>query len=255
MKYLNKLSLLFVASLLVLVGACNQNREVALEDEVSNEVLVKIHNLGFSNNEVLRTEGGYIIEGDIFISDERLNEVPHRLHLRVGEEEQYRTTNTVTTNGNRTITIFIPTSGSNSFSATYASAVNEVVNRYNALNLNLKFQRVTSSTGANIVISRLPRRDENRGVLGSAGFPTSSGNPFNSIQMSGILESTYGLSVNGIATIIAHEVGHCIGFRHTDYFNRAISCGGAASNEGASTVGAIHIPGTPTGANIANSPL
>jgi hypothetical protein len=52
-----------------------------------------------------------------------------------------------------------------------------------------------------------------------------------------------------IATIFAHEMGHCIGFRHTDYMNRAYSCGGSYYNEGASTVGAIHIPGTPTGAD------
>ena len=46
---------------------------------------------------------------------------------------------------------------------------------------------------------------------------------------------------------MAHELGHCIGFRHTDYMNRSYSCGGSAVNEGASTVGAVHIPGTPTG--------
>ncbi len=68
--------------------------------------------------------------------------------------------------------------------------------------------------------------------------------------MSGVLESSYGLSTGGIATIIGHEMGHCIGFRHTDYFDRSISCGGSADNEGASTVGAVHIPGTPTGATL-----
>ena len=68
--------------------------------------------------------------------------------------------------------------------------------------------------------------------------------------MSGILESSYGLSTDGIATIIAHEMGHCIGFRHTDYFDRSISCGGGTSNEGDGGVGANHIPGTPTGADL-----
>jgi hypothetical protein len=46
---------------------------------------------------------------------------------------------------------------------------------------------------------------------------------------------------------MAHEIGHCIGFRHTDYMDRSYSCGGSATNEGASTVGAIQIPGTPSG--------
>jgi hypothetical protein len=46
---------------------------------------------------------------------------------------------------------------------------------------------------------------------------------------------------------MAHEVGHCIGFRHTDYADRSYSCGGAYANEGASSVGAIYIPGTAVG--------
>ena len=55
--------------------------------------------------------------------------------------------------------------------------------------------------------------------------------------------------VNYLATIFAHEVGHTIGFRHTDYADRSFSCGGSTANEGASTVGAIYIPGTAVGPN------
>ncbi|MEP5445232.1 M57 family metalloprotease, partial [Ekhidna sp.] len=49
-----------------------------------------------------------------------------------------------------------------------------------------------------------------------------------------------------LATTIAHEMGHCIGFRHTDYMDRSFSCGGSYANEGAAGIGANHIPGTPT---------
>jgi len=38
-------------------------------------------------------------------------------------------------------------------------------------------------------------------------------------------------SLNGppaytIVSVIAHEAGHCIGFRHTDCMDRSYSCGG-----------------------------
>jgi len=127
------------------------------------------------------------------------------------------------------------------------------ISRYNAENLTLSFQRVTSSAGADIVMTRLSKRNERQGVLGSAGFPTASGDPYGEIKMSGVLESNYGLSTGGIATIIGHEIGHCIGFRHTDYFDRSISCGGGTSNEGDGGVGANWIPGTPTGASAADN--
>ena len=42
-------------------------------------------------------------------------------------------------------------------------------------------------------------------------------------------------------------------FRHSDFFNRSISCGGAATNEGNGGVGAILIPGTPSGATVGGS--
>ena len=84
------------------------------------------------------------------------------------------------------------------------------------------------------------------GVLGqSGGFP-SGGNPAPGFTLvPNVINSS---NVNYIATIMAHEMGHCIGMRHTDYYNRAYSCGGSASNEGASSVGAILIPGTPSSA-------
>ena len=52
--------------------------------------------------------------------------------------------------------------------------------------------------------------------------------------------------------VITHELGHCIGFRHSDYYDRSISCG-SGGNEGSAGVGAIHIPGTPTDARVGGS--
>lgn len=250
--------------------AC-ENESVAPEDAVSPEILSKIQSLGFSTEGVIHFESGYLVENDIYLTENDLD------RLTPGEAiptvEQYSTNNLVTALP-RTITVYIsaPSStngrinakpgngngggkpggggdGGFDYSATYGDAVDEAISRFNAQNLTLTFQRTTNSSNADIVFTRLNKRDERRGVLGSAGFPTSSGDPYGEIKMSGVLESSYGLGVNGIATIMAHEMGHCIGFRHTDYFDRSISCG-SGGNEGTAGVGANHIPGTPTGADL-----
>jgi hypothetical protein len=149
------------------------------------------------------------------------------------KEEQYRTTQLVT-GLPRTITVKVSTT----LPAIFVQGTDEMINRYNSQNLLVRFQRITSGT-ATINITK----DETlpSGVLGSGGFPTSSGNPFGTIKMK---PSTFGgsPSLGYVATVLTHEVGHCIGFRHTDYFARV--CGGG--NEGQAGIGAILIPGTPS---------
>ena len=219
------------------LSACQTDIEPNMGD-VPGHVLEQLAAAGFSTNDVFAFEDGYLVEGDIYLTDVSLGELTGPMHI---QGEHYRTNNLVS--GPRNISMSIPT-GNRGFSSTYVAALNEAVSRYNGENLTLSFS-VTTSKKADIKFSRLSSTDENRGVLGSAGFPSANGSPYNSIKMSGILESRYGLSVNGIATIMAHEMGHCIGFRHTDYMNRSYSCG-SGGNEGDGGVGAIHIPGTPT---------
>lgn len=258
---------LLTSALLLLTYSCqkeNANSEAAFA--IPDEVINKISQMGFNPDGIVAVEEGYRIERDIIITHDMLESTPE-VH-RVPNAEQYSTNNLVNAGGGRVITVYIPVAGSSGgggngkgngkkgdggggdvFSETYASALDEAISRFNAQNLLISFVRINENN-ADIVFTRLSKGDERRGVLGSAGFPTSSGDPYGEIKMSGILESTYGLSLNGIATIMAHEIGHCIGFRHTDYFDRSISCGGPATNEGDGGVGANHIPGTPTGADL-----
>lgn len=194
--------------------------------------------MGLTTQDIKRVDGGYLVEGDIVITDENLANRPAYQMLRVGDEEQYRTTNLVSVSTSRTISIRVSTS----LPSAYVTATDEAIRRYNAQNLRLRFTRVTS--GGNIVLSPAP---SGAGYLASAGFP-SGGNPYGQVLVNSGAIGTANASTY-IATILAHEFGHCIGFRHTDYMNRAYSCGGSFYNEGASTVGAINIPGTPTAAD------
>ncbi len=229
---------LIIACSFVLV-ACKKNDTKQATPEVSPAVLSQIKNLGFSTDGVKAHENGYLVEGDILLTPNDLQGIPttHNLIMTNGNvnEEHYRTTNLVSTgSGTRTITVSLSTSQSN-----FVSATDEAIRRYNALGLRIRFQRVSSN--ANI---RILTYYEVSNTLGFAGFP-SGGNPYNQIQMN-TYWYTLSIAVNALATTIAHEIGHCIGFRHTDYMNRAYSCG-SGGNEGSAGVGAIYIPGTPSG--------
>ncbi len=205
------------------------------KEEISAQVLDRIAALGYSKSNVQVHPEGYLVEGDIVITENELNVTPEMTFLRIAETEQYRTSNLVGSLP-RTITVRVSTT----LPSAYVTATNEAIRRYNAEGLRITFQRVTS--GGNIVLSRAPA---GAGYLASSGFP-SGGNPYGSVRVnSSYLGSNPG--TNYLATILAHEIGHCIGFRHTDFMNRAYSCGGSPVNEGASNVGAILIPGTPSG--------
>jgi hypothetical protein len=91
------------------------------------------------------------------------------------------------------------------------------------------------------------RRRRRRG-LPVGGLPVG-GLPFGEIDIGSAL-STFGPGT--ITHVIAHELGHAIGVRHFDFFNRSISCG-AGGNEGDGVVGAILMPGAPSGATAGGS--
>ncbi|NEM97968.1 M57 family metalloprotease [Pontibacter burrus] len=230
--------LLIVGALVAAFGftSCQQDEEIVTQDTVSESALTQIAELGFYNKNVQKVDGGYVVEGDIFLSEADLTAAHNTQALRVGESEQYRTTNLVNAGTGRNITISMDAS----LPSTYVTALDEAIARYNAEGLTITMSRVSS--GGNIHIKSSPKGAQ---YLASAGFPTG-GNPYKEI----LVQTRFiGSNPNQgwFATILAHEIGHCIGFRHTDYMDRSYSCGGGYANEGASTVGAVHIPGTPTG--------
>jgi len=153
-------------------------------------------------------------------------------------EEQYRTTNLVGASVTK-----ICVNGA-AFSGVFSTALNLAIQNYSERSLRFSMAR-TPSTGCSFTINANIDPNMNGGV---AGFP-ANGLPFGSITIGGLL-SQYGVDV--IEHVITHELGHTIGFRHSDYYNRTISCG-TGGNEGAAGVGAIHIPGTPTNAAVGGS--
>jgi hypothetical protein len=215
----------------VVLFSCRKNAASEQTAAPSDEALSKIYALGFSNKNVtLDEDGNYIVEGDIALSEADLNAVPDMQFLRVGSAEQYRTNNLVT-HLPRVITVSMDPK----MPSSYIAALDVALGRYNAEKLLITFQRVSS--GGNIAIVK-----GNGSYLASSGFPTSTGNPYSQVKVN--TRAIGNQPQATVASILAHEIGHCIGFRHTDYMDRSYSCGGQVVNEGASTVGAVFIPGT-----------
>ncbi|QEC65911.1 protease [Panacibacter ginsenosidivorans] len=244
---MNLKSLLACVALSSMLLSCQkQDKSPATsQNGIPSEVINQIAAKGFNTEGVIAVNGGYVVEGDIFLSYQDLTNLNIGPDLRVGEEEQYHTTNLIT-GLPRTITISVE-----GLDPIWTIATDSAVARYNLLGMRLTFQRVSSGGRIRVVGHDLG----GNGVLGqSSGFPNAAGNPPDSITLNN-RPGTFGTnpSVQWLATIVAHEMGHTIGFRHTDYKNRKYSCGGIRYNEGKAGVGAIWIPGTPTGPRDPNS--
>lgn len=213
--------------------------------EVPGHIIEKLDQIGFFTHEGLSaSKGGYVVEYDIFMTEEEINELAHSSSdLPNGKVTQYRTFNVVECTPKK-IKIYMEPG----FKSYMYNALNVALGRYNYLNLNLTFEVVSSSSHADITISSSDVLDG----IAEAGFPQNGG-PYDDIWLNNAYFNG-SIERGNAVTVIAHEIGHCIGLRHTDYMDRSISCGGPYDPEGEVTygVGAVHIPGTPTGADYAS---
>src|SRR6185369_10649838 len=107
--------------------------------------------------------------------------VPPTNNFIIADEEHYRTTNLVNTNGGvRTITVSLGTG----FPSYYSTGLDQALAHYNTLNLNIHFQRVSSNGEIQIKGANLGRSFGGCILGQSAGFPTSNGNPASGFTLS-----------------------------------------------------------------------
>jgi Dual-action HEIGH metallo-peptidase len=235
-----------VALLAIIVVSCQKSESVPAEQgQLSVDEKAMVKSAGFNSGWAEKTaDGNYLVEGDMLFTKAQLQELAAKTpdyNFIIANEEHYRTTNIVNAGTGRVITVRL----GSGFPSHYSTGLDQAIARYNSYGLLITFQRVT--TGGDIVIggANLGRTIGGGCILGqAAGFPTG-GNPSSGFTLSTSKCATQYLNTAAKADeVIAHEIGHCIGFRHTDYMNRS-SCG-SNSNEGDAGVGAVHIPGTPT---------
>ncbi len=208
----------------VLTG-CGTDADPRTENE---EIIANLIEAGYPADAIMVAEGAVYVGRDAQVSLDASQEM---LQRGEGSAEQYRTTNLVDTSIVKKICIN-PTSTFNSYSR-LSQGLDLAIANYNVLGLSFTMARgPTTGCDANITAQTVT------GTGGSSGFP-SGGYPYRQINI-GIGLQSYSVDAN--EHMITHELGHALGFRHTDFYNAA-SCG---TNEGTAGVGAILIPGTPT---------
>jgi len=247
MKNFKNLTLAVLFGLGISLVSCNKDTTTVDEEQdsaigIDQDVLEKAKSLHFNTFDMQeasmekpggKLEEGYMIEGDIFMTRDQI------MNMELGGDitsKQYRTNNLVS---DGVITIIGYTGNdANGLTSQMRTGLQWAVNNYNRLNLDISFQLTygTNWQDKDMVVFQVQG-----GAGGSAGFP-SGGAPNQFVRINSGLA---GFSTNVHEHVICHEIGHSVGFRHTDWFSRQ-SCG-QNSNEGTAGVGAIQIPGTPSG--------
>lgn len=242
-----------VVSAMVLLGCSVEPEDNIFEpddsediefDEATVEIVENLQVAGYPEGEIeVRDDGTVWVGGDAVVSLGASREMIG-LTSRTDPDEvadldqfrQYRTNNLV---GDSVETICVDGSGLSN--GTLSQALDNAIDNYNNVGLSFTFVRNDgpAAPGCDAMITA----NQVGGTGGSAGFPTG-GLPYATINIGAGIAS-YGLPETTHVTV--HELGHCIGLRHSDYYNRSISCN-SGGNEGPAGVGAVHIPGTPTDA-------
>ncbi|MHA7058534.1 M57 family metalloprotease [Aquimarina sp. M1] len=210
-----------------------QNRLLDAGVNPSNASLETITNLDGVSME-------YVKSGDIVLPLDKLEQNEYKLGDLEDGNKQYRTNNLISS-GNSTIDILGYTGSCCALTSTMQTGLQWAVNNYNRISTRLNFRLTfgTNFEAADMVVYN----NGQGGAGGQAEFP-SGGRPGKFIQINAGTGSFGGSNVNNVNEhVIGHEMGHAVGFRHTDYARRR--CDG--SNEGtAGSIGAINVPGTPT---------
>ncbi|RZL07892.1 MAG: hypothetical protein EOO89_22425, partial [Pedobacter sp.] len=250
---------IIVLAFFLLITGCKKdsfNNSSALKQNIPSDVIEALKKAGFNTASITLFNDGYIVENDIYISKENIKELAAVKSLKIpsymslyGKEDarnptqHYRSPYTLWGAAiyTREIKIYMGWG-----SGTYISdALDEAIDRYNALNLRIVFTRTSSSLDANIEVKQAydpAYPGDPLPWLMSAGFPTSGGNPHNEIYVN-LSKISPTIPTANVTYIFQHEIGHTIGLRHTDYMDRSYSCGGSPVFEGGS---ATHVSGTPT---------
>lgn len=251
---MKNLKILTMATLTIaLLNSCQKNELDTPTDletsQVPENVIQKFHDLGVNTFEGVEP---FTMDGvtgwrsnDIFLSKDDIKNMPILPKEESIENEKLFRTNAlvnVPRNGQRTIRV-----RGRDLPGRMQQGLQLAVQNYNQLGLKFRMRLSFGSGNGNADIVVFDNGSNGVGAI--AGFP-SNGNPFNRVSLDNGLRFQ---PINAIEQVITHELGHCVGLRHSDFRTRRSCPAFLQGNEGDGAVGAIYIPGTDNSGNSVNS--
>lgn len=231
---MEKIAFTFLFTFIIYSGCSKKDEAEQKSNVVSETDKELIANMGFSTDNIVKIDNGFLVEGDIYIGKDQLDQNDIRGGKPVNAE--YYLTPLRVTGLPRHISIYL----SGALHSKFVAAADAAIARYNAQPLRITFGRISSAANATIIINSGPVPS---GHVGVSGFP-SGGNPYSPISLNTPLLS--GWKHESLTTVITHLLGHAIGFLHTDLPKTIADCIDAGTTSDYAPYpygGAIHIPG------------
>ncbi|CAA9298728.1 MAG: hypothetical protein AVDCRST_MAG89-300, partial [uncultured Gemmatimonadetes bacterium] len=205
-----------------------------------DSLLARVAGMGFDIAGIVDHGDYFLVEGDILLKKSDLPPVSSQRD-RLRPSFQYHTTNRVD-HGYYQI-VYVDYSQIESQNAAWAAAIDQAMAAWNQIpgsSVHLTKWTPDPYYGPQVTIAfgSCPNT-----AIACATFPSSSGEPGSTIIIAHPGESEK-------LRTVAHELGHTLGLRHTDWNNRTCynqaqgylyTCG-----EARDPLGAVHIPNTPT---------
>lgn len=211
--------------------------------------------MGFPRDLIHDVGDRYIVDGDIVIVKATLEAVAKgldtsRLRAPAGPMRQYSTTNVPglgTGPYGYVPTIGIDLSAIDAENAEWATAIRGAMANWAGIpGAQVYFVEAPGTYTVTVTRGTCEGR-----VIACASFPTVQCWPTGCVVPGDHIYITQGhdsLSADMKLGTMTHEMGHLVGFRHTNWNNRVCDDGFNMCQEPAGPDGAVHIPGTPTSA-------
>ncbi|MGG5901521.1 M57 family metalloprotease, partial [Sphingobacterium daejeonense] len=218
-----------IAILLLLFYSCQKEMLVDQEKENIENQIKEIIKLGFKRENIVELKESFLVEGCYYFPKESKTEIENQPNENP-KKGQFRTTNIISSSV-KTVKIYMDSSIPTTVEDNWRTALNTAISAYNNIaNINIRLSLTTLSSDANITIksdaNALPDTTLADAQLPAKDFLSGKYIPGKVLRINLDFRNNRPLSEGNKIYILMHELGHCLGLKHTNYLSENNQSGG-----------------------------